>query len=52
MNSHSRMLAGAGALAAGLGSTLQLLEHDWLGGSTGLAVTATLLVLATGHGAW
>jgi hypothetical protein len=48
MNSHSRPLAGIAALAAGLSSALQLLEHDWLRGSTGIAVTAVLVVLATG----
>jgi hypothetical protein len=48
MNSNSRALAGVAALAVGISSVLQLWERDWLRGSTGLAIAATLCVIATG----
>jgi hypothetical protein len=47
MNSHSRIITGVAAIATGLISAQQLLEHAWLRGSTGLAVTGTLVILAT-----
>ncbi|MEP6833298.1 MAG: hypothetical protein ABJB74_07880 [Gemmatimonas sp.] len=48
MNSHSRAMCGLAAASATLAATLQLTEHDWLRGAAGVAIAATLAVIATG----
>lgn len=47
MTSNSRVLAGVAALAAGIAAARQLWDRDWLQGSTGLTIVATLCVIAT-----
>jgi hypothetical protein len=42
------MLAGVAAVAAAIASALQLAEREWLRGATGLAITATFALIATG----
>jgi hypothetical protein len=46
--SDARILAGVAALAAAISTVLQLADRDWLRGATGLALTATLALVATG----
>lgn len=48
MTSHSRALCGLASVAATIAGALQLAERDWLRGATGLAVAATLALIATG----
>lgn len=46
--SDARLLAGVAAAAAAIAATIQLAEREWLRGATGLAITATLALIATG----
>lgn len=48
MTSQSRSLCSLAAAAATLGAVQQLAEHDWLRGLAGVAVAATLALVATG----
>lgn len=48
LSSRDRALLGLAAAAALIAGMLELVERDWLRGVTGLAVAATLGMLATG----
>lgn len=48
MTSQARRLYGLAAAAAAIGAALQLADHDWLPGATGVALAAALTLIATG----